>query len=226
MDFGFIRQEKNEIDKKYNPQYAVQVNWAKRELANLYIEKQSAIDSLKLKHTANKKKIREEKDEENKKLLGEVQVIKQQIIKTEEEHKILIKKFFQDVHEDLDQYFTLPDYKIGENTFENYMIPETICIGYHAQKTPKLSVLSELYGRLQPNIYDRITLNLLKSGNIIIKANLQSLDDEILYKTICGITLKFLESFPLGSLAVTIIDTLNHASFAIAANPSITKGGI
>ncbi len=101
------------------------------------------------------------------------------------------------------QIKTPSEYKPAEQ------LPETICIGEYTTPMEKCELTNALFEQKQFGTSNSIFLDVRNCGNIII--NTHSYEDETnetLYRVVSGLALRYLQSFPIGSLKVHFVDTV------------------
>lgn len=158
------------------------------------------------------KEIEEQKGSLEKKL----KQLNLEVKETENNQNLALSEFLRSAKEQLDEFFVEPDYHICKDPDFTKLtdIPESFSIGCIPQNTQESTLLKVLYGKSIMQTFTSIDIGVREGNNVIIKAKPSSMSDDLLYKIICGIVLKNLEVFPLGSLSLTLIDTLNDKSLA------------
>lgn len=152
------------------------------------------------------------------KLLLEIESLNEERDTILDSQRRQLNEFGLSAHKLLDLYFQEPDYMVCKKEFiEAENVPDKICIGYIPEEISSTSLLKWLYSRDKLNSYTPINLDIREGGNIIIKPAQPAVSDEKLYKTLCAVSMRFLEKFPLGSISLTLIDTLSDRSMATIA---------
>lgn len=93
-------------------------------------------------------------------------------------------------------------------------LPETICIGEYTTPMEKCELTNALFEQKQFGTSNSIFLDVRNCGNIII--NTHSYEDETnetLYRVVSGLALRYLQSFPIGSLKVHFVDVRQREWF-------------
>ena len=85
-------------------------------------------------------------------------------------------------------------------------LPNSFCIGSYSNKYYPV-ILKDAYKNKTFNI-NEFDFDVKNVGNIIINASLSANRDNKIYDFISKISLKYLESFPLGNLKIHFIDNL------------------
>ena len=118
----------------------------------------------------------------------------------------------------------ISDYEIGNKDFNRVVsLPEQICIGEFITKLGDCELSRILYGQKQIGYKTPIMLDVRNKGNIIINAPNSNEIEETLYRVVCGLTMKYMEEFPLGSLKVHFINKSSHRWISKFKNPFCAK---
>ena len=168
-----------------------------------------------LKHEAQAKisTLQEEKAKKLEVLLREKDLLTQKLNDIKNKNEAVIGDFLEKTKIEMDAILAIPcDYAIGEKKDLSAIneLPEQICIGKFVTKIDDCELSKVLYGTKQIGYNNPIMLDVRNSGNIIINA---SATDETLYRVVCGLTMKYMEEFPLGALKVHFVDVNQHNWF-------------
>lgn len=140
----------------------------------------------------------------------------QQIQEIQERNRLATKGFLDKTKSDIDSLLEFDyDYSIGavKNYSDVNTLPDKICIGKQEGIISGLELIKVLYGTESLKYNVPIILDVRKKGNVIINSTVLNESNEVLYRIVCGLTLKYLESFPLGSLKVHFVDANQHIWF-------------
>lgn len=154
---------------------------------------------------------------EKKLLENALAVCQEEMESIKDRFALEMNRFLMQAKSQLDPYFVMPEYNPISSDLSSLSIPNSICIGCIPQVTPYFSLIERIYNRKSMDVFSPINIDVRKSENLIIKASPKSLSNESLYKCVCGLTLRYLEEFPLGKLSLTLIDTLSDRSVATIA---------
>lgn len=194
-----IESVTDKLDKELNTKLAELKTAYLQQVADFSAVQQRRIDTLK----EDKRRIIQQKKE------------------VEEKNRIGTEEFLEKTKSEIDSVLDLDcDYTIGEvKDFSDVnTLPEQICIGKHEGTVFGLELIKVLYGMEHIKYNDPIILDVRKKGNVIINSTILDESNEALYRIVCGLTLKYLESFPLGSLKVHFVDANQHIWFNKFAN--------
>lgn len=135
------------------------------------------------------------------------------------ENKEKIEKFQTGAKKKIDDKLALKcDCEVGVNSnrFRNLSFPENICIGYRHEAIKDCAILRDIYGgakNLKYNSGNPVMLDMRHRGNIMINASTKYETNEKLYSIVCGLTMKYLEVFPVSSMYVHFYDSSNSNNY-------------
>ena len=194
-----IKNITEKLDRKLNARLVELKATYSRRIADYSFEQQCRIDALK-------------DDKRN---------LTQQIQGIQEKNKLATEGFLEKTKSEIDLLLGLDyDYSIGtvKDFSDVNILPDKICIGKQQGIISGLELIKVLYGMEHLKYNVPIILDVRKKGNIIINSTVLDESNETLYRIVCGLTLKYLESFPLGSLKVHFVDANQHIWFNKFAN--------
>ena len=165
----------------------------------------TVIDSSSYTNTIENIKKDAIKDLENK-----IKVIDDEILYLKEKCKSKNSGYLLSVKEICDK-LTNDNINLKLESENALSLPISLCIGSYSNKDYPL-ILKEAYKHKTFNI-NEFDFDIKNVGNIIINANLSANRDNKIYDFISKISLKYLESFPLGNLKIHFIDNLEDPRF-------------
>ena len=189
-----IKSITKKLEKELNSRLAELRAEYSRRIADFSAEQQCRIDALK---------------EDKRNLIHQIQGI-------QEKNKLVTEGFLDKSKSEIDWVLDLDyDYSIGTvKDFSNVnILPDKICIGKQEGIISGLEIIKVLYGMEHLKYNVPIILDVRKRGNVLINSTVLDENNEMLYRIVCGLTLKYLESFPLGSLKVHCVDANQHIWF-------------
>ena len=196
-----IESVTDKLDKELNTKLTELKTAYSQKVADFSAKQQRSIDTLK----ENEQSIIQKKKE------------------AEEKNRIATEGFLEKTKSEIEYELGLDcDYTIGgvKDFSDVKTPPEQICIGKHEETVSGLELIKVLYGKEYLKYNVPIILDVRKKGNVIINSTvLEDESNEELYRIVCGLTLKYLESFPLGSLKVHFVDANQHTWLNKFANP-------
>ena len=145
------------------------------------------------------------------------------------QNKRNIKAFLERAKREIDDALnTYIDHRVGKKKdfSATNALPEQICVGQHYTKTKSCELSTVLYGSKAVGSSNPILLDVRNNGNIIINASTNDENDEDLYRAVCGLTMKYLEEFPLGALKVHLVDANQHVWFYKIKNAFSNKDSV
>ena len=194
-----IKSITEKLDKELNARLVELKATYSRRIADFSAKQQCRIDELK-------------EDKRN---------LTQQIQQIQEKNRLATEGFLEKTKSEIDLALGLDyDYSIGAvKDFSHVnILPDKICIGKQEGIISGLELIKVLYGMEHLKYNVPIILDVRKKGNVIINSTALDESNETLYRIVCGLTLKYLESFPLGSLKVHFVDANQHIWFNKFAN--------
>lgn len=143
-------------------------------------------------------------------------------------HKAALADFIQKAKNSLDLYLQKADYQIEENKDVMCVnaLPEQICIGNVVSGLGDFKILDILYPSRKVGYNSPILLNMRQQGNIIFNAKVNDENSNKLYRIVCGLVLKYMQCFPVGTLNVHIIDRSNDNLYFTKMANILSRQGI
>lgn len=157
-----------------------------------------------------------EKEQKLEALSREKELLSVQLRDIKEQNKSTLSAFLEKTKQEMDAILGLSyDYTVGgeKDLSEISTLPEHVCIGKYITKIDDCELSKALYGTKQIGYNNPIILDMRNSGNVIINASTIDENNESLYRVVCGLTMKYLEEFPIGALKVHFIDVNQHIWF-------------
>ena len=136
-----------------------------------------------------------------------------------------IANLINDTKHQINEYLNKSsDYEIGNKDYSSVSsLPEQICVGEFTTKIGDCELSRILYGQKQLGYKTPVMLDMRNTGNIIINAEDTYDTEETVYRIVCGLTMKYMEEFPLGSLKVHFINKSSHRWISKFKNPFMAK---
>lgn len=178
-----------------------------------------AIAMLREDARNEKKRLNKVKDETFTRLYAEKEALRLLVEKNDVDKRI--KKLFRTVKKEVEDFSKQNSVQLTKDKIDYEKLtdlPESCFIGNRFVDIEPNRLLNEIYGGERITAAVPVELDVRREGNIIIRASGRDEHSDSLYRIVCGVIMKYMQSYPVGSLKVNLVDRNLNMLFAKMKN--------